>query len=220
MTKPQQETACFIPGLVQQLKGRRAKFDSETSADGQRHQAALMISDIVVALQRLPDLSDLDLSPLKNTLMMFNDLEGGRAHPWSTPTNFGGTNRQTSAGMEMRLWVTMAQLVLIPVLSSGRAADKVVQAHLAATGRTYSLKTLEKWRKEFNDRHDARLRHVDKLLAEHWDSVRCKHGSNPLHCTTVDGEPCPDGKRLALAFAEWAIRTPSFQDRLPSAYRK
>lgn len=210
----------WIENLVRQIKDRRLRYEDELSLEGRRHQAALMVGDLTIALSNLPSLADVDLHPLKHILMMFNDLENGRAHPWSVATNFGGTNRYTSAMMEVRVWVTMAQDVLVRAGHSGKAADKIVRAHLAATGREYSLPALEKWRKEFKTGHDPRLRHVKQLLAQHWHPTRCHHGSDPLQCVTAGQRPCSDGKCLAEAFAEWAIKTPLFQDRIPSPYRK
>lgn len=208
----------WADSLRQALHARRVQFEAQSEQDGRRHQAAAMIGDLVRALQSMGGIPDADLLPLKDCLMMFVDLERGRQPPWSRPTNFGGTNSENTADGEVRLWAMMARSVLADAGYGPVAGDRVIVQHLSRTGREMSEQTIKKWRLQHNDAADPRIRKVETLKSRYWGPVRCIHGNEPTECR-ADGEigPCSDGRQLAERFAEWAIKTPNFRDRLFSA---
>lgn len=144
-----------------------------SSADMQRQRdlAGAAVAQITLALADV-GVFEGDASgaqdALQNLLKMIRDLEHGRRHPWSIPTNFGGTRIEQQGDREVRLWAILATELLLQSGTKPEAAYQQVAAKLKAAKHRFT--SAKKWHTSYKkDRRPADVERVEGALADRRD---------------------------------------------------
>ncbi|MEY4473359.1 MAG: hypothetical protein RL671_1663 [Pseudomonadota bacterium] len=157
----------WVDSLIVELKSRLEVYEAETDWELKRNKAAAYIGCIAGHLQELPPFAGKDLLvPVKDLIIFVKALEDGSGHPWAKPTNFGGTNAETAAETEVRVWVVMGIWALLEGGYPRNWAYKRLAKAMTASGRgrkgkPFSHRNVQRWWLDYEHRRDRRLEAVD-----------------------------------------------------------
>lgn len=131
------DTVGWSKQLHEVIEGGAKAYRLETDISKRRGIAKLLLQFVVGKIQQIPFESDINIyGPLKDLVFFLEDLEKGRAHPWSIPTNFGGTNITTTADSEFRLWVKAIVQICLAQGLKPTPTYRLVARKLTESGRT------------------------------------------------------------------------------------
>lgn len=210
----------WINGLTHDLTHRIAAYESETDADLKRNKAAGYIGCIAGHLGLLPAFRNNDLlMPIKDLLIFMHALEhGGSGHPWTKPVNYGGTNAETLAETEVRVWVVMGVWSLLEGGYSKNKAYKYLARAMTESGRTskgqpYSHRNIQRWWLAYENGTDPRLEKVQEHIENYWAKMPCPHGRRMYECgSRPDSRRCAAWRGVAEEFAANALKVANFRD--------
>jgi hypothetical protein len=198
--------------LTERLRARASVYEEEPDPLLRRNKAIAFVAEISTFLKAMPGIKDSDLYPLKDLFIFSQDLDHGRSHPWSHPVSVGGTNYESAAKTEVRIWVVLTALVLIEAGYRPKAADQKVSQLLNASGREVGWRTIQRWRLAHEKGDDPRLGKVQDRYDQFWANLDCPHGSKMKACQASGGDRCIFFGQVAEEFARWAFRLPAFRD--------
>jgi hypothetical protein len=197
----------WVNDLYETLKEQKALYDAVDDPHQKREEAARVLSTVVGALLSLPAFkNDTVHLPLKDILILLNDLRLGRSPVWAQPVNYGGTNATNTTNRELKLWVRAAYGVLATHGFGKTQAYKFIADGLKKSGRSSKQgnlrwRTIADWCREPETPSDQLIkRRVDQW----WIDFQRDHS----HITVVDstGKPVPE-RRIAEEFINdiWAL---------------
>lgn len=209
----------WLKSLYSELEQRAKDYDAETDVELKRNKAASYIGCIAGHLQQIPPFEGTDLlSPIKDILIFIHSLEGGSGHPWAKPTNFGGSNAETIAETEVRIWVVMGVWSLLEGGYGKNQAYKYMAKVMTASGRTshgkpFSHRNIQRWWLDYEYQRDDRLSKVQWRIENYWAEMPCPHGQLMYECDSDgNGNRCADWRLVAELFASQALSIPNFRD--------
>lgn len=138
------------------------------NASRQRQLAGAVVAQLSAALSDLGAFEG-EARPsqdaLEQILLMFTDLQHGRRHIWSSPTNVGGTRIEQAADREVRLWAIIAAELL------ERSGVKPEQAYRQVTSKlkaaNHKFVSAKKWHTSYKKNpRPADVERVESVLAD------------------------------------------------------
>lgn len=198
--------------LVERLRARASEYATILDPSLKRNRSIAMVAEIVGFLKAVPGIRDSDLYPLKDLFIFSEDLDHGRSHPWAKPVSVGGTNFESVAKTEIRIWAVIACLALIEADWKPKAAVVRVAQHLRESGRPYNWRTVQKWYLACIQETDPRLARARQRHDETWRAMPCRHGGTQWNCPSAAGAHCADFPELAERFARWSFEKTTFRD--------
>lgn len=208
----------WINALEAELRQRFEIYEAEPDFELKRNRAAAYIGCIAAHLQILPPFKGKDLLvPIKDLLIWVKALEDGSGHPWSKARNFGGSNSETAAETEVRVWVVMGVWSLLQGGYKPNRAYKVLAKAMTDSGRgrkgkPFSPRNVQRWWLAYEQQTDPRLAVVDRHIENYWASMPCPHGHTMNACPTTADNRCAEWPAVALEFASNAVTLPGFRD--------
>lgn len=209
----------WLQNLVTELEQRIKIYDAEPDVELKRNKAAAYMGSIAGHLQEIPPFKGTDLLvPLKDLLIFIHSLESGSGHPWAKPNNFGGTNSETVAETEVRIWVVMGVWSLLEGGYRKNQAYKYMANAMTESGRTskgrpFSHRNVQRWWLDYEFQRDDRLAKVQGHIENYWAEMPCPHGQLMFHCTSNgNGIRCANWRLVAEEFASNALKVANFRD--------
>lgn len=204
--------------MKDELEGRAAVYEAEPDPALKRNKAAALIGCLAGHIQLLPAFKNSNaLVPVKDMLIFLHSLEEGSGHPWAKPVNFGGTNRETLAETEVRIWVVLGVWTLIEGGWKANKAYKFLADALTKSGRhppgkEKSHRTVQRWFRAYRNRTDDRLAIVDRHIENFWRNMPCPHDQTMYDCNTTASGKCDQWSAMAERFASQVLSLPSHRD--------
>ncbi|OYW21982.1 MAG: hypothetical protein B7Z43_08730 [Sphingomonas sp. 12-62-6] len=190
------EGAAWAQELARRLQDRVATYEKASAAALRRKNAAHMLAEVVKGLEVVPGITPAMLMPFKDLQIFVADLERGRRHPWSAPISVGGTNQESVAETELRIWTIIVAMVLIDAGFARKKAYQKIEAAAASTGREMPWRTIQRWLLECERGSDPRLDMVRQRFDQFWVQLECRHGGLAHRCPESGGGNCADIKDL------------------------
>lgn len=208
----------WVNGLIEELRLRLDVYEAEQDFDLKRNKAAAYVGCLADHLQQLPPFKGTDLLvPLKDILIFVSALESGSGHPWAKPVNFGGTNAETVAETEVRVWVVMGVWSLLeggyrPNRAYKYLARAMTESGRGRKGKPFSHRTVQRWWLDYAKRRDRRLEAVDRHIHKYWAAMPCPHGHKMFDCPSTPSRRCSQWLGVAEQFAARALKVANFRD--------
>lgn len=208
----------WVNTLADEMRARLEVYEAESNFELKRNKAAAYLGRLSDHLQQLPPFKSTDLLvPIKDLLIFIHSLESGSGHPWAKPQNFGGTNAETVAETEVRIWVVMGVWSLIEGGYRANAAYKFLAQAMTASGRgrkgkTFSHRNVQRWWLAYAKRTDPRLDRVDQHITNYWAAMPCPHGHKMFDCPSSENLRCSEWRAVAEEFAAKSLKVANFRD--------
>jgi hypothetical protein len=215
----------WVNDLRTTLEARAAVYEQEPDALLRRNKAAGMLAELLSAIHSLPAFAYSSAHmPLKDLLIFLQDLDIGRAHAWSKPVNFGGTNVTPTAERELRNWAVGLVHILWLAGNCKSEAYRLVATTMTDSGRRGKNGGSVSWRsvQQWYLKTPAPLETiVGKRLAVRWQSAPCIHGQLITHCTSGASRQlmCSESKAIAKMWVQSALQLSTLRDRFHSGDR-
>jgi len=194
-------------------------YDAETDVELKRNTAAAYAGCIAGHLQQIPPFDGTDLLvPIKDIVIFIHSLESGSGHPWAKPNNVGGTNAETIAETEVRIWVLMGVWSLLEGGYPKNQAYKYMAKAMTESGRTsrgkpFSHRNIQRWWLDYEYQRDNRLSKVQWHIENYWAKMPCPHGQLMYKCSSDgNGVRCANWRLVAEQFASEALSVANFRD--------
>lgn len=208
----------WVKGLEAVLRQRLEAYEAETDWELKRNKAAAYVGCIAGYLQELPPFKGKDLLvPIKDLLIWVKALEDGSGHPWSKARNFGGSNAETAAETEVRVWVVMGVWSLLEGGYRRNQAYRILAKAMTDSGRgrkgkPFSPSNVKRWWLAYEHKRDRRLEIVDRHIQDYWAAMPCPHGKTMYDCPSTANRRCSEWAVVAHEFASKAVTLPGFRD--------
>lgn len=208
----------WVNALVAELRVRIDAYEAEPDWELKRNKAGNYIGTMAGYLQELPPFKGKDLLvPIKDLLIWIKALEDGSGHPWTKARNFGGSNAETAAETEVRIWVIMGVWSLLEGGYRRNQAYKRLANALSASGRgkrgkPFPHRTVQRWWLAYELKRDPRLEVVDRHIQRYWAEMECPHGQRMFECSSTAGGRCSAWRAVSEEFADRALSVPVFRD--------
>lgn len=212
------DPTAWVQGLESDLVHRIEMYEAETDWELKRNKAAAYIGCIAGHLQELPALKGWDLMvPVKDILIWVKALEDGSGHPWTKARNFGGSNAETAAETEVRVWVVMGVWSLLEGGYGRNKAYKILAKAMTESGRgrkgkPFSHRNIQRWWLAYELKRDRRLEIVDRHIQNYWAKMPCPHGHSMYDCPSSANRRCSEWSGVAFEFASKAVTKTGFRD--------
>lgn len=212
------DPSTWAKALVAELQLRVAAYEAEPDFELKRNKAGNYIGAIAGFLQELPPFKGKDLLvPIKDLIIWIKALEDGSGHPWTKARNFGGTNAETAAETEVRVWVVMGVWSLLEGGYRRNQAYKRLANSLTKSGRTrkgkpFPHRTVQRWWLAYEHKRDSRLEVVDRHIRRYWAEMECPHGRGMFDCPSTAEGRCAAWREVSEEFADRALSVPVFRD--------
>lgn len=211
-------TSAWLRQFVGELEERALAYESELDVQRKRVQAAHIVGCIAAYLKLIPAFRGSDcLLPVKDVLVFLHALDSGSGHPWAKPVNFGGTNRETKAETEVRVWVVMGVWMLMEAGYRPNAAYKYMANVMTVSGRRskggpFSHNNVKRWWHMYQNGGDERLQKVNEHIRDFWGQIPCIHGFSLPECQSSGGGRCVEMRATAESFASMALSHTELRD--------
>ena len=212
------EPTNWITGLAAELRARLDVYEAETDFELKRNKAAAYIGCLADHFQQLPPFKGTDLLvPLKDLIIFIKALEDGSGHPWTKARNFGGTNAETAAETEVRVWAVMGVWSLLEGGYRKNAAYKFMARAMTDSGRgrngkPFSHSNIKRWWLDYEFKRDRRLEVVDRHIQNYWAAMPCPHGHKMYGCHSTATLRCSEWLAVAEEFASKSLQVANFRD--------
>ena len=216
------DPTAWIDDLYAVLEACNAVYIKEPDISLRRNKAAGILVEVLSALHALPPFANGSAHmALKDLQIFLQDLDYGRAHPWSRPNSCGGTNVTTTAEREVRQWAVA--LVHLVWMAGFRKTDayKLVADTLTKSGRTgakgepVAWRSVQQW---YIDVPKPLETLVGSKLSAWWQTAPCPHGQLITNCDTGKWPYaiCAEAKATIARMAEIIWTLPNLRDRFHS----
>ncbi|MCA1748626.1 MAG: hypothetical protein LC634_03535 [Sphingomonadales bacterium] len=208
-----QKFESWLDAFCTDLRIRLTEYETEYDWDRKRNKAAAYIGCIAVHLRELPHIKGTDaMVPIKDLIVFIQALESGSGHPWAKARNFGGTNAETAAETEVRVWVVMGVWSLLEGGYRKTDAYRYLAKALHESGRKKSWRTVQRWWRAYESKSDPRLEIVDHHIQDYWAKMPCPHGFHMYQCKISSDGRCREWRAVAEQFASRALSIANFRD--------
>jgi hypothetical protein len=208
----------WIVNLTRELRHRVEIYEAESDFELKRNKAAAYVGAIAHFLQQLPPFKGKDLLvPIKDLLIFVKALEDGSGHPWAKARNFGGSNAETAAETEVRVWVVMGVWSLLEGGYRRNQAYRMLAKSMTDSGRgrkgkAFSPRNVQRWWLAYEQKRDRRLEVVDRHIQDYWAKMACPHGATMYECPSTQEGRCSEWRAVATEFAQRALLVARFRD--------
>ena len=194
-------------------------YEDESDPEVKRHLATEFIGRISTHLHSLPPFTAGDiLAPIKDMQIFVFSLESGSGHPWAKAKNFGGTNKETLAETEVRMWAILGVWSLLEGGHGKNQAYKHMAKIMTDSGRTskgkpFSHRNIQRWWLAYEYGRDNRFEGMREVAEGYWVDMPCPHGELMYRCSSdPTNHKCTAWPEVSMIFAKQSLNIANFRD--------